>query len=300
MSRRQRPLHGLAGRLAHWACWASALAPVAAVGAIAAFLVGRGGHTLSPALLFGDTPAWAALTGRLPVWDGIWPACVGTLSIVALSAAAAIPVGVGCGIYLAEYATGRPRDLLAFATDLLAGIPSIVMGLFGFAMILLLRATLLPKANTCLLLSAACMAMLILPYLVNTTRTALEGLPERMRLMGPSLGLTKAQSIVHVLLPSAGRGIMGGAVLAIGRAAEDTAVILLTGVVMGAGLPGSLLGKYEALPFHIYTVAAEYGSPEELDRGFGAALVLLGLTSLLFMGAHLLHRAWERRWRGAA
>ncbi len=281
-------------------CWLSALVPLAAVGSLLAFLGWRGLKTVSPALFFGDAPPLAALLGRAPVWDGIWPACAGTLSLVALAACLAIPVGVACGIHLAEFARGRAKAVLSFSADLLAGIPSIVMGLFGFALILLLRQTFLPDATTCLLLSGACMALLILPYLINTTQAALEGLPEDLRLMGPSLGLSRLQSMRHILLPAAGRGILGGVVLAVGRAAEDTAVILLTGVVANAGLPRGLLDKYEALPFFIFTTAAEHQSVLELDRGFGAALVLLALTTALFVGAHLLHAAMERRWRQAS
>ena len=93
---------------------------------------------------------------------------------------------------------------------------------------------------------------------------------------------------------------MGGVVLSIGRAAEDTAVIMLTGVVANAGLPRGLFAQYEALPFFIYTTAAEYRNPAELERGFGAALVLLVLTTLLFLAAGALHRAMENRWRNGS
>jgi phosphate transport system permease protein len=281
-------------------CWLSALVPLLAMAALLVFLAMRGLPTISIGLFFGDASPLAALLGRAPVWDGIWPACAGTLSLVFLSATLAIPVGVACGIHLAEFATGRVKAALSLGADLLAGVPSIVMGLFGFAFILLLRRTFLPDATTCLLLSAACMALLILPYLIKTTQAALEGLPEDLRLLGSSLGLTRLQAVRHILLPAAGKGILGGAVLAIGRAAEDTAVILLTGVVANAGLPRGLLDKYEALPFFIFTTAAEHQTAEELDRGFGAALVLLLLTSGIFLGAHLLHAAMQRRWRKSA
>jgi phosphate transport system permease protein len=100
-----------------------------------------------------------------------------------------------------------------------------------------------------------------------------------------------------VLLPLAGRGIVSGVILAIGRAAEDTAVILLTGVVTHAGIPGSQVDKFEALPFRIYYLAAEHRNQQELDQGFATALVLLFLTVLLFLSAALLQRGVERRWK---
>ncbi len=277
--------------------WLAALGTLAAVLLYLGFLAQRGGSTLGLALWFGKVSPWQAITGRLPVWDGIWPACVGTLCLVILASLLAIPLGIGAGIYLAQYASGPLKKLMTFAIDLLAGIPSILMGLFGFALILLLRQTLAPRANTGLLLSAACLAILVLPYLIVMTQTTLEGLPEPLKLAGPSLGFTPRQNVLHVLLPAASRGILSGVILAVGRAAEDTAVILLTGVVANAGLPQSLTDKFEALPFTIYFLAAEHRSPAELDRGFGAALVLLLLTSLLFLGAQRLHRAIERKWQ---
>ena len=251
-------------------------------------------------LFFGDTAPLDAIFKFAPVWDGIWPACVGTLCIVGLAGLTAVPVGILAGVYLSEYAGGPARKVLSFCVDLLAGAPSILMGLFGFALILFLRHTFAPQANVCLLLSGACMGLLVLPYMINATASTLGALPGELRLLGPSLGLTRWQAIRHILLPSAGRGIMGGVVLSIGRAAEDTAVIMLTGVVANAGLPRGLLGQYEALPFFIYRTAAEYRDPAELQRGFGAALVLLVLTTLLFLAAGALHRAMENRWRNGS
>jgi phosphate transport system permease protein len=277
--------------------WLAALGTLGAVLLFLAFLVRRGGPTLNLGLWFGNVSPWQAIMGRLPVWDGIWPACVGTLYLIILASSLAIPLGVGCGIYLAQYAGGAWKQFMSFTVDLLAGIPSILMGLFGFALILLLRQTLAPRANTGLLLSAGCLALLVLPYLIVMTRTTLEGLPEPLKLAGPSLGFTPRQNVLYVLLPAAGRGILSGVILAVGRAAEDTAVILLTGVVANAGLPQGLTGKFEALPFTIYYLAAEYRTPADLDRGFGAALVLLLLTGLLYLGARRLHRAIGRTWQ---
>jgi phosphate transport system permease protein len=284
-------------QLATGFAWLATLGTLAAILVFLGFLIQRGGPTLNLGLLFGNVRPWEALTGRLPVWDGIWPAAAGTLVLVVLASLLAIPLGVGCGIYLAQYASGPWKQFLSFAVDLLAGIPSILMGLFGFALILLLRKSLAPQANTGLLLSAACLALLVLPYLIVMTQTSLEGLPEPLKLAGPSLGLTPRQNVLHVLLPAASRGILSGIILAIGRAAEDTAVILLTGVVANAGLPHGLTDKFEALPFTIYYLAAEHRSPAELDRGFGAALVLLLLTGVLYLGAQRLHRAIEKKWR---
>ncbi|PTN32254.1 phosphate ABC transporter permease [Desulfonatronum sp. SC1] len=268
-----------------------------AVLTVMGFLLYRGAGVLGPELFFGQTHWWEALTGARPVFGGLWPALAGTLLLVALSCAMAVPVGIAGGIYLAEYATPRFQGVAGFAVDLMAGIPSIVMGLFGFSMIVVLRHTFAPQAKTCLLLAAVCIALLILPYLVRTTQNALSGLPDHLRLLGPSLGFSTWRNIRHVLLPSAGRGVLGGVILAMGRAAEDTAVILLTGVVAQAFLPRSLWDKFEALPFRIYYLAAEHRTAGELDQAFGTALVLLTLTGLLFCLAFAVQRTMEKRWK---
>ncbi len=282
-------------KLAQAGAWLAALGVPAILLALLGFLLWRGVPGLSLALFFADTPPLAALRGA-PVFDGLWPACLGTLALVALATAIAVPLGVASGIYLAEYATGRAKALLAFAIDLLAGIPSILMGLFGFALILFLRRTVAPDANTGLLLSALCLAVLVLPYVIGTTRLALENLPLQLRLTGASLGLSPGRTVRHLLLPAALPGIFSGVMLAVGRAAEDTAVILMTGVVANAGAPASLTGKYEALPFHIYYLAAEHQSPAELTQAFAAALVLLALTGLMFLAARVLQTRLERQW----
>lgn len=287
----------ISDRLLTGLAWLSGGGVLLAVMLLVGFLVYRGMASVNPDLFFGDTPWVEAIFGQRPVFGGIWPAVVGTFSLVILSTVVSLPIGIASGIYLAEYAPQRWRSLLGFMVDLLSGTPSIVMGLFGFTIILALRRTFLPGARTGLLLAAVCIALLILPYIIRTTESALEGIPEHFRLLGPSLGLTRWQNISKVLLPLAGRGILSGTILAIGRAAEDTAVILLTGVVAHAGIPRSLADKFEALPFRIYYLAAEHRNPQELDQGFATALVLLSLTGLLFFAAVFLQRSVESRWQ---
>jgi phosphate transport system permease protein len=285
-------------RLLATLAWLSGGGVLLAIMLLLGFLFRRGMGSIDLRLFFGDTPWFEAMIGARPVFGGIWPALVGTFSLVVLASIIAIPIGIASGIYLVAYATKRLQSLLGFMVDLLSGTPSIVMGLFGFTIILALRKTLLPGARTGLFLAGVCIALLVLPYVIRTTESALEAIPEHFRLLGPSLGLTRWQNIRRVLLPLASRGILSGAILAIGRAAEDTAVILLTGVVAHAGIPGSLFDKFEALPFRIYYLAAEHRNPEELDQGFATALVLLFITGVLFLAAFFIQRRVEKRWKG--
>jgi phosphate transport system permease protein len=278
--------------------WGSGLAICAAVGTLMIFLLGKGWPVLGKKLFFGSTPALDALLGLKPVWDGIWPAVAGTLCLLLVTMGLAVLPGVGCGIFLACYAAPRQKYWLGLAVDLLAGIPSIVMGLFGFVTIVWLRRAFLPQGTTCLLLAAFCLALLILPSLVAGTRAALEALPDRLLLTAAALGFSYGQTVRRFLLPAAGQGILGGVMLAMGRAAEDTAVIMLTGVVANAGLPSGLTAKFEALPFRIYYTAAQYADQQELLLGFGTALVLLFLSGSLLLCAWGFQRRLERRWRG--
>ncbi|MCR4667470.1 MAG: ABC transporter permease subunit [Desulfovibrio sp.] len=262
------------------------------------FLVQKGHSALSLNLLFGDTPPLMAVLGQAAVWNGLWPACAGTLYLVLLTLLLALFPGLCCGIYLAEYANRRSALGIGLAMDILAGTPSIVMGLFGFTLIVFLRRTFCPSANTSLLLSAACLALLVLPNIVSNTREALAAIPRELRITALALGLGKNAMIRHILLPQAVHGIAAGVVLALARAAEDTAVIMLTGAVANSGLPAGLLDRFEALPFSIYYTAAEYQNADELASGFGAALILLALSALLVFLAHLLERRFLQRSRG--
>lgn len=281
-------------RVVGWFCAALLLLVMAGM---LFFLLLRGMPAINLQLFFGDTPPKAAILGLRPVWDGIWPACVGTLYLVCLTVGLALFPGIGCGIYLAEYAQGRKRRWLSSAIDMLAGIPSIVMGLFGFTLILFLRNTVLPQANSGLLLAAVCLALLVLPSLVLTTREALNAIPDDLRLTCLALGFSRRESLRYILLPAASRGILSGVMLAFGRAAEDTAVILLTGVVANAGMVNGIFDKFQALPFTIYYTAAQYQTQEELQRGFGAALILLLLSGGLLLLAYAIERAYRARWK---
>jgi len=107
------------------------------------------------------------------------------------------------------------------------------------------------------------------------------------------MGATPVQAIVRVYLPMASPGIFRGAILALGRCAEDTAAIMLTGVVATAGVPYALFGRFEALPFAIFAIASEYAGPEELAQGYGAALILLLLCAGLFGISALIARRFH-------
>lgn len=276
----------------------SVLLVALAICILVVFLVVKGYSGLGLSLFFGNTPPLDAIMGLRPVWDGIWPALVGTFCLVILTLLIAVVPGVCCGIYLSQYASTHKKVLAGNMIDMLAGTPSIVMGLFGFILILALRRSFMPSANTCLLLAAFCLALLVLPVLIVTTREALEAVPEHIRINSAALGFTHGLYVKKVLLPAASKGILSGVVLATGRAAEDIAVIMLTGVVANAGLPAGLFSKFEALPFYVFFISAEYQDQGELLRGFSTAIILLCISVLILVLARMFENRYRKRWQG--
>ncbi len=275
--------------------WTCALVLFAGVSIIIGFLILKGGRSLNLDLIFADTPPWDAILFKRQVFGGLFPAMAGTFLLILLSVGFALPLGLCAGIYLAEYAPPKVRKVFGFMVDLLAGIPSIVVGLFGFSITIFLHHFYNSRIYPCLLISALSLAFLVLPYIIKTTQGAIERIPLLTRLTAPGLGATKLQNVVLVLLPLALSDIVSGVVLAIGRCAEDTAVIMLTGVVASAGVPKSLFASFEALPFFIYYTASEFTDPAELVKGYGAALILLLICSVLFIFAHLIKTLIDRR-----
>ncbi len=254
------------------------------------FLLIRGIPSLSLDLIFGNTSPIDALLLKRQVFDGIFPAVAGTFILVVLSVIMAVPVGIFIGIYMAEYSTPKIKQLLELLFDMLSGIPSIVVGLAGFSVSLLLHRLFNGRIGPCLMVSAISLAFLVLPYIVKTTQISLESIPFLTKHTGIALGATRFQNVVHVLLPEAFSGIVSGIILALGRCAEDTAVIMLTGVVASAGIPDSLFKGFEALPFYIYYISSQYADAQELSRGFGACLVLLAICGILFFLAIVIQK----------
>lgn len=266
--------------------WAAGLTLLTSVFLLVGYLLVKGFHAFTLSLVFGDTPPMRAILLQERVFDGLFPAIAGTLALVALSIILAIPVGIATGIYLAEYADVRVKSVLDAFFDVLAGIPSIVVGLFGFSFAVFLHKHYSERIGPCLLISSMALSFLVLPYIIRTTQAALEGIPRDIRLTALALGATRFQNIFLVLLPKSFAGIMSGIILAIGRCAEDTAVIMLTGAVATVGLPRSVFAQYEALPFYIYYISSQYANPDELMRGYGASIILLLLCAVLFSVAY--------------
>lgn len=222
---------------------------------------------------------------------GIFPAIVGTVILTIGTAAVAIPIGVGAAIYLSEYA----RDTfftraIRLAIVNLAGIPSVVYGLFGLGMFVLFLGF-----GTSILAGSLTLALMTLPVIISTAEEALRAVPVEFRTVSASLGGTRWQGIRHVVLPQSLPGIITGIILGLLRAAGETAPILFTVAAFYLPrLPHSLFDQTMALPYHLYVISTQVpGMPSEIQ--FGTALVLLGLTLFLNIIATAIRSYFRRK-----
>ena len=205
---------------------------------------------------------------------GIFPAILGTFYLIIGTIVIALPIGILAAVYLNEYASkNRLTRIIRLSIVNMAGVPSVVFGLFGLAFFVLLL-----KFGKSILAGSLTLAFLILPVIITASEEALKTVPDTYRHASLALGATKWQTIVKVILPQALPGIITGSVIGIGRAAGETAPIMFTVAAFSQpNLPNSIFSQVMALPFHLYTLATQVTNPPE-DKQWGTALVLLMLV----------------------
>lgn len=202
---------------------------------------------------------------------GILPAIIGTLYLTAGTAIFSVPLGLAAGIYIAEYARDNLwTRLIRIAIISLAGVPSVVFGLFGLGLFVLFL-----RFGTSILAASLTLSIMTLPVIISTTEEALRSVPARFRIVGRSLGATQWQTIRKLILPQALPGILTGVILGLERAAGETAPILFTGAAFFLPrLPSSIFSATMALPYHIYVISTQVpGMPVQIQ--YGTVLVLL-------------------------
>ena len=222
---------------------------------------------------------------------GVLPAIIGTLLLTFGTALVAIPVGIGGAIYLSEYA----RDtwftrVIRLAIINLAGIPSVVYGLFGLGLFVLFLGM-----GTSIVAGSLTLAIMTLPIVISAAEEALRSVPAEFRTVSASLGGTRWQGIRRVVLPQALPGIMTGVILGLLRAAGETAPILFTvAAFFLPSLPRSPFDQTMALPYHLYVISTQVpGMPAGVQ--YGTALVLLVLILSMNVTATLIRSAFRRR-----
>lgn len=254
------------------------------------FLVSRGWRAINWEFL--TQPPREAMTQ-----GGILPCIVGTLCLSLGAMVVAFPIGVASAIYLSEYARpGWVLRVIRLGINNLAGVPSIVFGLFGLALFVTLLGF-----GVSILSGALTLGAMSLPVIIGASEEALRAVPQTYREASMGLGATKWQTIYRVVLPAALPGILTGAILGISRAAGETAPIMFTAAVFYTRqLPSSIFDEIMALPYHVYVLATagtEIEKTRHLQYGTGLVLIILVLGMNLF--AILYRSRLRRRMRGS-
>ncbi len=238
----------------------------AALATIVYFIVSRGWRAISWEFI-SQAPRESMTQG------GILPCIVGTASLCLITILVALPIGVASAIYLNEYATqGRVVRLIRLGINNLAGVPSIVFGLFGLAFFCIVL-----KMGVSVVAGGLTLGIMTLPVIIGASEEALKTVPDTYREASLAMGATRWQTIRKIVLPMAFPGIITGSILGISRAAGETAPIMYTGAVFFTpDLPGSIFDEVMALPYHIYVLATA-GTHIEATRHlqYGTALVLI-------------------------
>lgn len=222
---------------------------------------------------------------------GIMPAILGTVILTLGTALACLPLAIGAAIYLAEYAgNNRLTRWVRLAIINLAGIPSIVYGLFGLGAFVLFM-----KLGTSIVAGSLTLGIMTLPVVISTAEEAILAIPQDFRVVSQSLGATRWQTIRYQVLPHAIPGILTGVILGLSRAAGETAPILFTVAAFYLPhLPRSASDQTMALPYHLYVISTQVpGMP--LSIQYGTALVLLLLVLSLTLVATIIRTRMRRR-----
>jgi phosphate transport system permease protein len=222
---------------------------------------------------------------------GLLPAIVGTLALTVGTGIVAVPIGVGAAIYLSEYAEDNALTrAIRIAIINLAGIPSVVYGLFGLGLFVIFL-----NFGTSILAGSLTLGIMTLPVIISTAEEAIRAVPQSFRLVSTSLGGTQWQTIRKVVLPQALPGIITGVILGLERAAGETAPILFTvAAFFLPRLPTSIFDQTMALPYHLFVISTQVpGMPIRIQ--YGTALVLLTFVLSMNLLATMIRRRYRRK-----
>jgi len=225
---------------------------------------------------------------------GIFPAILGTIYLVLIASVISLPIGVLAAIYLVEYSKDNLLTrIIKLAIVNLAGVPSIVYGLFGLGLFVIFF-----KIGTSILAGSMTLAIMGLPVIITESKEALTSVPNSFREASLSLGASKWQTIRNVVLPNALPGIMTGTILSISRIAGEAAPILFTVAAFYLPkLPKSIFDQAMALPYHLYVIATQIPGISKKTT-YGTALVLIGLVAIMNFSAVIIrsHFRKKRKW----
>jgi len=271
-------------KIAFFLLFLSTLLIVVPVGLIVVIIIQKGFPAINWQFL-SDIPRQGMRAG------GIFPAIIGTFYLVFGAIVFALPIGLLAAIYLSEYANDNLLNrIIKLAIVNLAGVPSVVYGLFGLALFVVFL-----KFGASILSGSLTLGIMILPIIITTSREALESVPQSFREVSFSLGASKWQTIRHIVLPNAIPGILTGTILGLGRAAGETAPILFTVAAFYLPrLPKSIFDQAMALPYHLYVISTQVPNVDEKVR-YGTALVLLFLVLFMNLVAIIIRYNFRKK-----
>lgn len=224
---------------------------------------------------------------------GIFPAIIGTLYLMIGTTLISVPIGIITAIYLNEYATNQTLvKVIRMGINNLAGVPSVVFGLFGLSMFVHFL-----NFGSSILAGSVTLGLLNLPVIIRATEESLKTVPDTYREASLALAATKWQTIYKIVLPNAAPGILTGIMLSLGRAAGETAPIMFTCATFFAiRLPKSIFSEIMALPYHIYVLASNI--PDSVDQQFGTAIVLISLVLVLNLAGIIMRYRFKQKLAG--
>lgn len=253
---------------------------LAALVFIVAFIFIRGASVVTLSFLM-ESPSKMGREG------GIFPSIVGTLTLTLVSLLISGPLGVASAIYLTEYTEEGPVSrAIRFGAESLAGVPSIIFGLFGFLFFVVFLGL-----GWSILSGGLTLALMILPIIIRTSEEALRAVPNEHKEISFSLGASRWQTVVFVMLPSALPGIVTGIMLALGRAVGETAAVIFT-AGSSLRLPHGIMDPVRTLPVHFYVLAREGIS---LANAYGTAAVLLAIVLIIEIAANVIMLRFSNR-----
>jgi phosphate transport system permease protein len=271
-------------QLATVAMWFAFLCLLVPLGFVLVTVIAKGASTISWQFLSNGTIPPNILPANI---DGMGAAVVGTLEITGFAAVMAIPLGILGAVYINEYGGNRPlAKLISFLADVMTGVPSIVMGLFIFTIWVL-------HFGYSGLAGSFALACLMLPIVIRSTYEMLRLVPDELRQGSYALGATKARVTLTVVLPTASGGIVSGSLLAVARAAGETAPLLFTILTVEATNTNLFSGADTALSTQIFVNAAQPYTGA-VDRAWGSALTLIAITFILMIVARLVTARFNR------
>ena len=274
----------LTQKLAWGFIWAAGILAVLILLSIIGYVLAKGLSSISPEFLF--TEPEGGLSGE----GGISSCIIATLWLIITTMVILIPLGTGAAIYLAEYAPdNRFTHLIRYSVELLAGIPSIVFGLFGFAIFVLAL-----HFNYSILAGTLTLVCLLLPFLMRATEEAMRAVPQSQREAAMALGATKWQTVTYVVMPAALPGIVTGIILCVGGVVAESACLYVT---MGgsAAMPTSFLSGGRTLAVHVFYLAMETNA---LDKALATGAVLIMLILVLNFTTRWLSQHLQSRMKG--